>query len=690
MQGDDLDSLLGEMAAGGSTDSQGVFTISWTRAKEQLAQFALPESRRYVLNLVASAVSSGATFMEVTQTANELNFRHDGKAVTQDQLIGLWNHLLAPRERALEELAVAFNAARTLPGAKVEMWSWEGESGLHLCLEGDLLQVEPALAPTSDGAKQGCLVRIKEAVPLYKAIRWAQGSVESQLLKDRADLAPASLSVGGQKAGRAVRLGTAPTTAAWRQFSYPGVAPRFSAPNPKWSPLCVRSKRKSSADFSAILALGLPDDCQREGLRLILNGVTFTFPASLLGYPVLSGAVWLSHLRKNVSHTELVQDSLYSQLLADLQAKGERLIADRLRHSRPLPAECVEPIARCLPTLIANLESRGEIREAKAAKRWLKEKRLTENLGDRSLWRELLEDLSELEPASSEALALEKRLARLPRASGREKFFAGRMSEAVVLWDRLVELGELRRSAWLEEEKETLMLLRCLAGLEERPDLRPPRQDTALAMRALGRPKEAIEVSKGVSRAEACLAVWDFVNAEELLRELLSRRESPEAAEALSDLLAYAPVRGARRYPEALHWKEVSVALRARDWADVGSFFGADLSRLASKSGFKSQLRYRVRLLAPLPNKVVELNEELEAGRQLNLAGQPGAVTIKSALLAAERRWPPGHVVLVAARVKAVQLLRSAQLWREADDILARGALIASVAGRLETSPRLE
>ena len=70
MQGDDLDSLLGEMATSGSADSQGAFTISWTRAKEQLAQFALPEPRRYVLNLVASAVASGATFIEVTQTAN--------------------------------------------------------------------------------------------------------------------------------------------------------------------------------------------------------------------------------------------------------------------------------------------------------------------------------------------------------------------------------------------------------------------------------------------------------------------------------------------------------------------------------------------------------------------------------------------------------------------------------------------
>lgn len=684
MHEDELESLLQKMKTG-TTDSRGAFTISWTQAREKLSQFALPDPYRYVLNLVASAVFGGARDLRFEQSSTELTFFFDGRVFTETEMRGIWNHLLQPQDRGLEELAVALIAVRARPEVAISVESWSGEMGCRLRVEREQLQVDSLRECPWSSATPGNRIKVREPVMLHNAIRWARGFAEQRLLSEYASHVPARLHLQGKNVSKAVSCGLSPQTAAWRYLRHRVLRLPFEAPDPKGSPYCWRNKRDSEGDYSAVLCVGSPQNCQKEGLRIILNGVTFTLPASMLGYSILSGAVVVGHLRKNVSHTEIVQDRAFEQLLASLRREGENLIIDRLRHSRPIPEELVEPLSASVSDLAASFRSRGQEPQAASAERWLKEVRYSRNLQDRTLWHEILRDLSQLPLGSEEAKTVRKRLHRTLRAAARERFVAGRVGETAILWERLRELAQARQTAW--EDEDTRVVLRCLAGST---DIATPLQqaaDAAALARYLGRPKEALaHTEEPLALAYVYLALWDFEKAEALLRELLQGAVELRAAEALSDLLAFAPPKGSQRRREALQWKEIAVELRGADWSAAQRFFMPDFTRLAdSASDLGRRLRYGARLTGSLPPEVTELAHELEAGRLLNLKGQPGAVNIKSALLAAERKWPPGHPILSAARARGVHLLRSAQLWAEADDILARGTLLASVGRRISS-----
>ncbi len=680
---DELESLLQRMKTSGTADSWGVFTISWNQAREKLSQFALPDPHRYVLNLVASAVAGGARNLRVDQTSTELTFFFDGRVFGDSELREIWNHLLQPRDRGLEELAVALIAVRARSEATISVETWSGEAGCRLRVGKEQLQVDSLRECPWPSGTPGSRVRVREPIMLHNVIRWARGFAEQKLLSEYARQGPARLYLQGKNVSKVVSCGLSPQTVAWRYLRHRALGLPFEAPDPKGSPYCLRDKRDSEGDYSAVLCVGPPQSCQKEGMSIILNGVTFTLPTSILGYSILSGAVAVGYLRKNVSHTELAQDQAFEQLLASLRREGENLIIDRLRHTRPLPEELVEPLSATVPELAAVFRSRGQERQAVSAERWLKEVRYSRNLQDRTLWHELLRDLIQLPLESEEAKALQKRLNRTLRGAARERFFAGRVGETAILWERLRELAQARRTAW--EDEDTRVVLRCLAGST---DIATPLQratDAAVLARYLGRPREALALTEeSLALTYAYLALWDFEKAESLLRELLHREVELKAAEALSDLLAFAPPKGPQRRREALRWKEIAVELREAEWPEAQSFFLPDLTRLAGSAGdLRRRLRYGARLTGSLPPEVTELAHELEAGRLLNLKGQPGEVNIKSALLAAERKWPPGHPILSAARARGVHLLRSAQLWAEADDILARNTLLASVGQRI-------
>ena len=686
MPGDGLNTYLEEQHGVGASDSDGAFTISWQQAREKLAQFALPDPRHYVLNLVASAVAGGTRRLRFEQTSTKLVFSYSGRTFSEFELLHLWNHLLQPKDRVLEELAVALNTARRLPGAVVTLESWSAQTGgCRLVLWGEEHQVERLERPTDSSAwLEGTnVLTVEESGTVGKMVRWVRGTPEFSLLIKHAVFGAAPLILGGQEVGQPVRVGVARSSGAWRHFRHDGFPLELRSPNPEYSKGCVRSRRDSPGEFSAVLTLGKVDDCQQDGLTVLLNGISFLRPARVLGYPVFSGVISLAHLRKNVSHTNLANNQTYKDLLQLLRQLGEELFLERIRHPKALPLELLDDLLESSGLLSKSFRARSELTKAAEVDLWVKEVRYSRNLQDLSLWRELLQELERYKPSGKKAMAMELRLAGIIRRAAGERFRLGRIGEVANLWVRLVELGQARNTDWESTESGTLSLLRYLAGLENQPTGCLEPEEAALVARLLGKPKEALPLSEAPhSVAQVYLALWDFERAEEVLRHQLDAEISAPVAETLSDLLAFAPPKGKERRSESLHWKKLAMELRANEWPEWERFFSSDLSRIATP-GWSERLRYSIRLSSPLSAEIVALITDLEAGRLLNLKGEPGAVAIKSALLAAERKWPMGHPVLTAARVKAVHLLRSAQLWREADDILARESLLRVVEKRM-------
>lgn len=138
----------------GALESEGHFTLDTGRALELMSRFALPEARRYILNLVSWAVASGARLLEVSTTGGRLAFRHDGRAPTFDELRDLYANF-GRGDPALQELAIAVYAA-------------SGMRPRELVVEGLGGRLVDGKAERTDTSRPLFLLRDRALFPAYK------------------------------------------------------------------------------------------------------------------------------------------------------------------------------------------------------------------------------------------------------------------------------------------------------------------------------------------------------------------------------------------------------------------------------------------------------------------------------------------------------------------------------------------
>jgi hypothetical protein len=681
LQNRGLNDLIEELQTSGATDSSGVFTISSEKAREKLSQFALPDPRFYVLNLIASAVAAGATNIEIRVTAERLLFDYDGEPLNPSDLAALWNQLLNPQRASLHELAVAMNAARSLGPVELSLESWNGDQGCRLDVEGDTLKVQPLHHSSWERACDGHRITVREGAR-KKTARWFFGIPERGILRANSHLGPAKVVLDGRELSRSVSAGQSPRSAAWLHLVDGPARLRANPPEPSWAPACmVVGPTASAARYEAVLALGPAEVCEKEGLMIVCNGIAFSRPASWLGCSFACGVVFTGELRKNLSHTDLAEDEAYQELLNQLRWNVESLIVSRLEHPHPLPAELASIMLLFAPILAQRLRARELPEAAQVVDRWVKEAEFVQNTFNLSLWQALCAELLELGDSPS-GQALQQRLERALRETGEGLFETGQTLKSVQCWERLVELGELSQSPWLAREAENLAVLRALCGVKIEPSDCPSPERRAAMLRLLGRPGDALQYcSCPQSRAESLLALGQIDEAETLLREILLTEPSVLAAETLSDLLAFGMPREPLRRKEGFQWREHALGLRAAEHPAFDGFLREDVAQLARATlPFYKFLHYRLQASsAQIAASMAEVAKAMEEGRQLLHRKSLGTLRLKSALLTAETKFTPNHPFLDVARGRAAHILRASGEWLEADDLLARGQLIQSL-----------
>jgi hypothetical protein len=98
-----------EERADGELVSAGSFRLDRGRAVDKLAHFQLDDPRRYVAELLAAAVCSGATGVHVRNDADDFELEWDGDHPTKAELDGLFDHIFYRgtdrRQRMLQHLA---------------------------------------------------------------------------------------------------------------------------------------------------------------------------------------------------------------------------------------------------------------------------------------------------------------------------------------------------------------------------------------------------------------------------------------------------------------------------------------------------------------------------------------------------------------------------------------------------------
>lgn len=622
--------------ARGRPDSSGSFTLARRKALEKLSQYQLAQPHLYVLNLVAAAVMSQATRIDIHLSAKFLVFEFDGTLFSGQQLAELPNQILNPTEPRLQELGVALNAAKCLGPEVLTVRSGESawdelkeELGvLEIEFSKTVVRFRSSLAPrlrrtlVSELPERAALNRARHTrIPIY-----LNGQLLSRTLKPPSRLPAAYLQPQAPALGVEVPAGAV-----------------------------------VGSQVEALLWVG-----EGPSLELVCRGVTFPVSTQGLVYPFTSAVATSPDLVKNVSHSGVVENSAYRDLVTSINEGFDELLWRRLTSPDPVPVDLRERLVQCATLLISRVADPEPIRS------WVREMRLLEDLKSDSHWQSLLEGT--LDPIAVERV--KKALASALTAEA----LSGRVAAAYLMATRLQELSQLGSYEWEATARHGRAVLRALMGRQGGGALEDlPEWTRAHLLRWRGEFSEAREFYRGkwFWLGETALAAGEFEQAERYLRRACEVDLTPAAAEALSDCLAFGP---ANNRVEAFAWRERALGMRDFD----SSAFYDDLlqvggGRISWPAWVRARARKSVQLTSSSRFRTVEQDQNAACELFPHRAGVAIA-RVKQSVLWAEQKFGAGHPQLAAARSRAAHLLRRAGYWAEADEPVVRGHLLAVVA----------
>lgn len=313
----DLAAFMQELRQAGAVESSdAAFTVSLQTAEDKLQRFALPRPELYIVQFVAAAVASGASFLTITSGVSQLEFLADGAAPTQEELANLNSYLFyaVDAPEYLSELAVGVQGALAMPVNRVLVESFGAEESWQLEVREGKQRVQPLklkspLVPLLRIVVDkgfGLRTRLTDRHPEQGELWVCQHAPLDLTFDDRIIATPAGSIPGGL-------LGWADLDGA--QLRRPVTPALLTERLPDVEGLLFLTKRWGPANSVA----------------LIVNGVTFNRPATLLGPCNLSGTIAVRGLRKNISRTDLAQNADYRRVTEALRAIGWRLLTELCR-----------------------------------------------------------------------------------------------------------------------------------------------------------------------------------------------------------------------------------------------------------------------------------------------------------------------------------------------------------------------
>lgn len=665
---DKLEQTLSAYHRTGAWESTGSFTISLDKAEEKLTQHQLPEPRAYVLNLVAAAVQGRASRFEVTLAPGRCDISFNGRAFSRAELNSLLQELLSPSDRRLQELAVALYATRALPGVQATFESWSDLGGLRYKV-GE--QIEETTANASPLVNR--LTATEPSGIPSRLGAMLRKPVEHCLLEQQAQHAPLALTINGERISRSLALEQkSKTLLASLHLRLPNNSRLpTQTPHSQWHPHATFRSVEPIDEWEAVLCFD--GEGTAHDFLFILNGVTFPRRSVEFAGRFVRGAVTASHLSKDLSHGDIVQDSLWNKMVTQVIEVSDDLIVRRLKDRLLVPDEASEKLAQWLPELEARLKRRGDQQGLKAIRQWLSEFEFRRNLDNDRRWKELLNAYQELGEGSEKEHYRDRlthlHLTSIHLAVGARDFHrASQYSGRVCLLWTSIDPSSYRDFFQLWRLSSAL----CGQTIDHSVD----DEVESELLRLQGSPDSALSRAKLASqRGLISLALEDFPSAQQQLRHALtSEPDDLETNLALIHGLLWAPGAQSSTRKEALARLEGLLEQSDPLWR---AHHLESLTQAASGiTEFPVWLRFRSRLSLTqeaFPSGkpfLKELDSHLE-----RLSRSPTALpTITGLLLKMERTLSnPDHQAVVRAR--AVAGFRKRGYWREADYLVVRGRL---------------
>ena len=194
-----IDSLLADLVAEGTVESEGAFTLDRDKAREKMRQFQLADPLEYLLQLVRAAVLRGATALTFAIDTDDMWLSFDGNPFTIEDFDELYGALFGRGEggvlAARRHLALGVNSALALDPRHVRVESGEAVLEARPGADDAFGPLTPARADTRvhvrDRLRLGNLVRF---------VRVLSGSLpELTLLAARCAYCPVPLTLNGDR-----------------------------------------------------------------------------------------------------------------------------------------------------------------------------------------------------------------------------------------------------------------------------------------------------------------------------------------------------------------------------------------------------------------------------------------------------------------------------------------------------------
>lgn len=285
-----LNDFLETLNAQGEQESSGVFTVSLDKAEEKLEKFRLVDPNLFILNLVSVAVLGEATKFEIEYGDEENTVLFDGRRFTQDEL----DHMYVSDDPGLQELAISLTALKSL---EPTVHSFESDGGFTWGKDG---------RKTSEGVSAGNRLSFRqpsEASWLAKKFRESPRPAWVEALES-CELAPLAMTVNGRRSGLDFLFATR------RSLHLESDLRSLTVSSIKDE----KTLQLGEATGSYTALLGFHPMEHANSITLVSRGVSFTRELDEFNLLGLGGVIYVNHLQKNLSHTDIVEDQTYREL----------------------------------------------------------------------------------------------------------------------------------------------------------------------------------------------------------------------------------------------------------------------------------------------------------------------------------------------------------------------------------------
>lgn len=300
-----MDSLLEELQSDGDFESIGRFTLDPAKAREKLQKFQLVEPHTYPVHLIAAAVASGATRVDLHLDADDLKLDFDGRPFLAEEMENLFASLFSSERHAwlirLKELAIGINAALVSKPRWIDVESQSGQQGIHLRVYPDRDRLERV----RPGPNAGTRIHVRQRMGLKTVMRFLskRTSPEEMAIRERCRLCPIPVRLNGEQVSQPLAISTCLVLTHLRGGPHELAV--------EGSEGAMRLEEASPGDYSAWVALDR--ESGRGALHWIVNGVSHIEGFSARAW-VITGT-----MPKDVSQASLVQGEEWQRVVAELQ-----------------------------------------------------------------------------------------------------------------------------------------------------------------------------------------------------------------------------------------------------------------------------------------------------------------------------------------------------------------------------------